>query len=69
MIVFMSNCKTLDNILDADVTVIKIINNGFNALLPKSRASDNLTNLVPVMDYHPNFRDVPKLIKDHLKIL
>ena len=21
------------------------------------------------MDYHPNFRDIPKLIKDHLSIL
>ena len=56
----------------------KIINNGFNrainitcsdALLPKSRAPDNFKNLVLVMDYHPNFRDVPKLIKDHLQIL
>ena len=26
-------------------------------------------NLVLVMDYHPNFKDVPKLIKDHLQIL
>ena len=56
----------------------KIINNGFNrainitrsdALLPKSRTPDNFKNLVLVMDYHPNFRDVPKLIKDHLQIL
>ena len=56
----------------------KIINKGFNrainitcsdALLPKSRAPDNFKNLVPVMDYYPNFRDVPKLIKDHLQIL
>ena len=46
----------------------KIINKGFNrainitrsdALLPKSRATDNFKNLVLVMDYHPNFRDVP----------
>ena len=53
----------------------KIINNGFDrtinttrsdALLPKSRATDDLTNLVLVKDYHPNFRDIPKLIKDHL---
>ena len=56
----------------------KIINNGFNrainitrcdALLHKSRAPDNFINLVLVIDYHPNFRDVNKLIKDHLKIL
>ena len=56
----------------------KIISNGFgrainttrsDALLPKSRATDGLRNLVLVMDYHPNFRDIPKLIKDHLSIL
>ena len=56
----------------------KIINNGFNrainitrsdALVPKSRAPDNFKNLVLVMDYHPDFRDVSKLIKDHLEIL
>ena len=56
----------------------KIINNGFDrainttrfdALLPKSRATYNLKNLMLVMDYHPNFRDIPKLIKDHLSIL
>ena len=56
----------------------KIINNGFNraiyitrsdALLPESREPDNFKNLVLVMDYHPNFIDVPKLIKDHLQIL
>ena len=56
----------------------KIINNGFNrainitrsdALLPKSRTPDNFKNLVLVMDCHPNFRDVPELIKDHLQIL
>ena len=56
----------------------KIINKGFNrainitcsdTLLHKSRAPDNFKNLVLVMDYHPNFRDVPKLIKDHLQIL
>ena len=56
----------------------KIINDGLNrainitrsdALLPKSRVPDNSRNLVLVMDYHPNFRDVPKLIKDHLQIL
>ena len=56
----------------------KIINNGFDrainttrsyALLPKSRATDDLKNLILVMDYHPNFRDIPKLIKDHLSIL
>ena len=56
----------------------KIINNGFDrainttwsdALLPKSRATDDLKNLILIMDYHPNFRDIPKLIKDHLSIL
>ena len=55
-----------------------IINRGFNrtinitrsdALLPKSRAPDNFKHLVLVMDYHPNVKDVPKLIKDHLQIL
>ena len=55
-----------------------IINNGFNkaknitrssALLLKSRAPDNLKKLVLVMDYHVNYRDIPKLIKDHLSIV
>ena len=56
----------------------KIINKGFNravnitrsdALLPKSRPPDNFKNLLLVIDYHSNFRDVPQLIKDHLQIL
>ena len=55
-----------------------IINKGFNlaknitrsdALLPKSSTNDSLGNLVLVMDYHPNLRDIPKLIRDHLSIL
>ena len=55
-----------------------IINKGFNraknitrsdALLSKSSTNDSLQNLVLVMDYHPNFRDIPKLIRDHLSIL
>ena len=46
----------------------KIINNGFDrtinttrsdAVLPKSRATDDLKNLVLVMDYRLNFRDIP----------
>ena len=49
----------------------KIQSNGFNrvknitrsyALLPKSRALDNLKYLVLLMDYHPNFRDIPKFM-------
>ena len=40
-----------------------------DALLPKSSANDSLQNLVLVMDYHPNFRGIPKLIRDHLSIL
>ena len=71
MIGFMSNYKTLNNILDA---VIRSSTRAINitcsdALLPKSRAPDNFKNLVLVMDYHPNFRDVPKLIKDQSQIL
>ena len=55
-----------------------IINKGFNraknitrsdALLPKSSTNDSLQNLVLVMDYHANFRDIPKLIRDHLSII
>ena len=55
-----------------------IINKGFkraknitcsDALLPKPSTNDSLQNLVLVMDYHPNFRDIPKLIRDHLSIL
>ena len=54
-----------------------IINKGFkrvkniarsDALLPKPSTIDSLQNLVLVMDYHPNFRDIPKLIRDHLSI-
>ena len=40
-----------------------------DALLPKPSTNDSLQNLVLVMDYHPNFRDIPKLIRDHLSIL
>ena len=55
-----------------------IINKGFkrakniacsDALLPKPSTIDSLQNLVLVMDYHPNFRDIPKLIRDNLSIL
>ena len=31
--------------------------------------NDSLQNLVLVMDYHPNFRDIPNFIRDHLSIL
>ena len=41
----------------------------FDALLPKPSTIDSLQNLVLVMDYHLNFRDIPKLIRDHLSIL
>ena len=40
-----------------------------DALLPEPRVPENVKNLVLVIDYHPTFRDVPKLIKDHLQIL
>ena len=40
-----------------------------NALLRKSRANDTRRNLVLVMDYHPNLKDLPKLIKSHLPTL
>ena len=55
-----------------------ISNNGFkrakniarsDALLPKPSTIDSLQNLVLVMDYHTNFRDIPKLIRDYLSIL
>ena len=55
-----------------------IINKAFNraktitrsdALLPKSNTNDSLQDLVLVRDYHPNFRDISKLITDHLSIL
>ena len=36
-----------------------------NALLSKSRTNDTKPNLVLVMDYHPNLKDLPKLIKNH----
>ena len=40
-----------------------------NALLSKSLTNDTKCNLVPVMDYHPNLKDLPKLIKNHLPTL
>ena len=40
-----------------------------NALLSKSRTNDTRHNLVLVMDYHPNLKDFPKLIKNHLPTL
>ena len=40
-----------------------------NSLLPKSRTNDTIRNLVLVMDYHPNLKDLPKLIKSHLSTL
>ena len=40
-----------------------------NALLRKSRANDTRRNLVLIMDYHPNLKDLPKLIKSHLPTL
>ena len=55
-----------------------IINKGFkrakniahsDALLPKPSTIDSLQNLVLVMDYHPNFRDIPKFTRDQLSIL
>ena len=55
-----------------------IINKGFkrakniarsDALLPKPSTIDSLQNLVLLMDSYPNFRDIPKLIRDHLSIL
>ena len=33
-----------------------------NALLRKSRANHTRRNLVLIMDYHPNLKDLPKLI-------
>ena len=52
-----------------------VIRKGFNkarntsrsyALLSKSRTNDTKRNLVLVMDYHPDLKDLPKLIKNHL---
>ena len=41
-----------------------------NALLSKLRTCDTKRNLVLVdMDYHPNLKDLPKLIKNHLPTL
>ena len=37
-----------------------------NALLPKSRTNDTRHKLVLVMNYNPNLKDLPKLIKSHL---
>ena len=39
------------------------------ALLSKSITNDTKRNLVLIMDYHPNLKDLPKLIKNHLPTL
>ena len=40
-----------------------------DALLSKSITNDTKRNLVLIMDYHPNLKDLPKLIKNHLPTL
>ena len=40
-----------------------------DALLCKSLTNDSKRNLVPVMDYHPYLKHIPKLIKNHLPTL
>ena len=40
-----------------------------DALLLKSRTNDTKRNLVLLMDYHPNLKDLPKLIENHLPTL
>ena len=40
-----------------------------DALLSKSITNDTRRNLVLIMDYHPNLKDLPKLIKNHLPTL
>ena len=40
-----------------------------NVLLSKSRTNYTKRNLVLVMDHHPDLRDLPKLIKNHLPTL
>ena len=40
-----------------------------DALLSISITNDTRRNLVLIMDYHPNLKDFPKLIKNHLPTL
>ena len=40
-----------------------------DALMSKSITNDTRRNLVLIMDYHPNLKDLPKLIKNHLSTL
>ena len=40
-----------------------------NALSRKSRANDTRRNLVLIIDYRPNLKDLPKLIENHLPTL
>ena len=40
-----------------------------DALLSKSITNDTRHNLVLIMDYHPNLKDLPELIKNHLLTL
>ena len=78
MIGLMNSNKNLNIIFQHIRYKSNITNRGFNraknitlsdALLPKSSTNDSLRNLVLVMDCHPNFRDIAKLIMDHLAIL
>ena len=74
MIGLRNSCK---NFFNVDDIITTSLNKGFkraknitrDALLPKPSTIDSLQNLVLVMDYHPNFRDIPKLIRDPLSIL
>ena len=78
MIGFMNSYRNLNNLFQCRRYYNNIINKGFNraknikrsdALLPKPSTNDSLQNLVLVKDYHPNLRDIPKLIRDHSYIL
>ena len=78
MIGSRNRCKNLNIFFNVDdiitTSLIKVLSELKTiarsvALLPKPSTIDSLQNLVLVMEYHPNFRDIPKLIRDHLSIL
>ena len=75
MIGLKNNLKNTISFSSAGSYKYSVIRKGFDkarntsrsyALLSKSRTNDTKRNLVLVMDYHPDLKDLPKLIKNHL---
>ena len=79
MIIGLRNsCKNLNIFFNVDHLITTSLTKVFSelktshssdALLPKPSIIDSLQNLVLVMDYHPDFNNIHKLIRNHFSIL